>query len=103
MLLISVMYPAGEGATFDHDYYLRKHIPLVRERWSGMGLQEARVFRGTGAADGGSAPYQVLALLTFSSLQDFQNAAQKHGPEIFADIPNFTNVQPVVQLNEPMS
>jgi hypothetical protein len=44
-----------------------------------------------------------MALLTFGSMQEFQNAAQSHGPEIFADIPRFTNVQPVVQINEALT
>ena len=27
MIRVSVLYPAKEGATFDHDYYARKHMP----------------------------------------------------------------------------
>ena len=34
------------------------------------------------------------------SLQDFQRALEANAQEIFADIPNFTNVEPVVQINE---
>jgi len=102
MILVSVLYPSGADARFDHAYYMQKHIPLVKSRWQGMGLQEVRVLRGAGAADGSAAPYQVMALLSFASLQDFQSCAAKHGTEIFADIPNFTNVQPLVQLNEPV-
>jgi hypothetical protein len=37
MVLVSVMYPNEAGSSFNHEYYLQKHIPLVRERWS-MGL-----------------------------------------------------------------
>jgi hypothetical protein len=44
-----------------------------------------------------------MALLWFRSLQDFESAGQEHGREIFADIPNFTNVKPVVQINETLS
>jgi len=39
MITISVMYPAGKGATFDQEYYLKKHIPLVKQRWQSMGLK----------------------------------------------------------------
>jgi hypothetical protein len=41
-----------------------------------------------------------MALLSFGSAGEFQGAAAAHGPEIFADIPRFTNVQPVVQIND---
>jgi hypothetical protein len=32
MILVTVMYPADAQTTFDIDYYLNKHIPLVKER-----------------------------------------------------------------------
>jgi hypothetical protein len=44
----------------------------------------------------------MMALLTFGSLAEFQGAGKAHGREIFADIPKFTNVQPVVQINESL-
>ena len=33
-------------------------------------------------------------------MQDFQSAVSAHAAEIIADVPNFTNVQPLVQFNE---
>jgi uncharacterized protein (TIGR02118 family) len=102
MMLVSVMYPSGAGTKFDTDYYVQKHIPLVKARWKDMGLQDARIVHGIGTPSGAPPTYQVMALLTFKSLQDFQKAAAKHGEEIFADIPKFTNVQPVVQFNEAL-
>ncbi|MGC5779011.1 EthD family reductase [Methylobacterium sp. NFXW15] len=98
MILITVMYPAGPK--FDMGYYLNTHMPLVRERWSGMGLHEATVVTGTSTPDGGQAPFQVMALLKFESADAFATAAAAHGAEIFADIPNFTEAQAQVQLNE---
>jgi len=44
-----------------------------------------------------------MALLTFGSMKQFETAAGAHGPEIFADIAQFTNVRPVVQINETMT
>jgi hypothetical protein len=41
-----------------------------------------------------------MALITFGSLDDFKAAGKAHGKEIFADIPNFTNAQAVVQIND---
>jgi uncharacterized protein (TIGR02118 family) len=102
MVLISAMYPNEPGSRFDQDYYLQKHIPLVRERWSPMGLEDLRLVRGVAAGDGSPAPYQVIALLSFRSLQDFQKAAEAHVQEILDDIANFTSVQPVIQINEDL-
>jgi len=102
MLLVSVLYPNQSGSRFDERYYLDKHIPLVRRHWEPMGLTDLRLLRGTSTPDGGQAPYRVMALLTFESGEALQKAAAAHGGEIFGDIPNFTDVQPVAQVNESL-
>ena len=33
MIRLSVFYPSAEGATFDHDYYREKHVPLAMRTW----------------------------------------------------------------------
>lgn len=100
-IIVSVMYPAsGGGGTFDHDYYLAKHMPLVQARWGGMGLRGAEVLRGAPGPDGAAPTYDVVTLLRFESMDAFKAAAKAHAKEIFADIPRFTPVQPVVQFNE---
>ena len=40
MIRLSVMYPATEGAAFDHDYYRNQHIPLVMKTWGLEGTAE---------------------------------------------------------------
>ena len=103
MVLVSVMYPNEPESWFDLDYYLQKHIPLVKERWSPMGLEDVRLVRGVSMPNAAPPLYQVMALLSFRSMQDFQNAAGAHAQELFADIPNFTNVQPVRQISEDLT
>ncbi|SDN88823.1 conserved hypothetical protein [Methylobacterium phyllostachyos] len=98
MILVSVMYTTGPR--FDMGYYLSHHMPLVRERWSALGLHDAKVVKGAGTPDGGAAPFQVMALLTFESVEAFQKAVAAHGEEIFADIPNFTEAPAQVQIND---
>ena len=100
MMTVAVMYPAAGGATFDHDYYMATHIPLVRRLWEPMGLQEVRVLRGAPAPDGTDPAYTTIALLTFTDPGAFTAAAGRHGAEIFKDIPNFTSGKPVMQFNE---
>ena len=53
-----------------------------------------------GKPDGSTADYQMIALLTFGSMDDFKAAGKAHGKEIFDDIPKFTSVQAVVQIND---
>lgn len=100
MIVVSVTYPATEGSRFDLDYYTGKHMPLVRDRWGEFGLEDTKVLSGVGAPGGGTAPYRVVALLTFRSEQDFQRAVQEHGKEVMGDVPNFTDLKPVIQFNE---
>jgi uncharacterized protein (TIGR02118 family) len=103
MIMVSVMYPASDGAKFDMDYYLKTHIPMARARWTSCGLQDVKVLRGIGAAGGAAASYSVIALLSFGSAQEFQTAVEQHGKEIIGDIPNFTNLQPIIQINDVMA
>ncbi len=39
MIRVSVFYPATEGASFDHDYYREKHVPLVVRSWSPLSAE----------------------------------------------------------------
>jgi uncharacterized protein (TIGR02118 family) len=103
MIVVSVMYPATADARFDIEYYLGKHVPLVGERWGKMGMREAKVLRGVGAPEGGAATYSVIALLTFESADALQQAMAQHGKEIVGDIANFTNVTPIIQVNDVLA
>ncbi|HAO42738.1 MAG TPA: EthD family reductase [Afipia sp.] len=98
MILVTVMYPAGEA--FDTDYYLKTHMPLVKDRWGPLGLKSAQAIKGVAKPDGSAPDFQMTALLTFGSMEDFKAAGKAHGKEIFADIPNFTKAQAVVQIND---
>lgn len=101
MIRVSVLYPMGEGKRFDVAYYMQKHMPLVRERLGGAGLVRAEVDKGVaGGAPGAPAPFVYIAQLYFNSVADFQKAIGTHGKEIMGDVPNYTNIQPQVQISE---
>ena len=103
MLIITVMYPGGENARFDHAYYNESHMPLVRRRWNAMGLQNDQVTRGVDGPDGAAPAYVVTTLLTFDSMDSFKAAADAHGAEIFGDIPNFYDGSPALGFYETVS
>lgn len=99
MVVVSVTYPA-EGSTFDFSYYWEKHMPLVWSLWGAAGLSRVLFLRGTGAPGGGPVATHLVAMLEFPSEAEFQRAAAEHGKPIMADIKNFTDSKPVLQLNE---
>jgi uncharacterized protein (TIGR02118 family) len=101
-MIVSVLYKVDPGQTFDLDYYMKKHVPLVQTLWGPCGLRGAQVLRGAGSPGGGPAAYHLMALLDFESLDAFKAAAELHGKEVLGDIPNFTNGEPTIQFNESL-
>jgi uncharacterized protein (TIGR02118 family) len=100
MIMVSVMYPNNEDSTFDMTYYCGSHIPMV-QRKLGAALKAVTVERGIGGEKPGSAaPYLALAHLLFESLEAFQNSFAPHVQQFEADIPNYTNIQPTIQISE---
>lgn len=97
MFMVSVMYPSG--VSFDHAYYVDTHLKMVKELWTPMGLRDLQVLLGQAGPDGAPAPYQLMANLSFDARSAFEAAASQHGAQIFADIPNFTEAKPVMQLS----
>lgn len=100
MIKVSVMYPNSEGATFDIEYYCNKHMPMVEELL-GDALKGGAVDSGiAGGAPGEAAPFIAMGHLTFESAEAFQGAFGPNAKKILADIPNYTNTQPQIQMSE---
>jgi uncharacterized protein (TIGR02118 family) len=92
MIRYSVLYPATEGATFDHDYYVQKHVPLAVRTW---GLDGAQIDKGV---DG---PYVAAVHFLFDSMEAMRAAMSAPGTaEIRADVRNYTTITPVRQTSE---
>ncbi len=92
MIRLSVFYPVTEGASFDHDYYRDKHVPLAVRTW---GLESAEIDKGV---DG---PYVAAVHFTFDSLDALQQAMAAEGTaDVLADVANYTSIAPVLQTSE---
>ena len=89
MIKLSVMYPAGDDATFDVEYYAETHMGIVERDMSPV---------RTEVDDQLDGPYIAMGHLYFESMEDLQ-AALGNGEAAMADIPNFTNVEPVMQTS----
>lgn len=100
MTVVTVMYPAGEGATFDHEYYMGTHMPMVGRLWGPLGMTNPRVLRGVPGPDGKGPPFVVLTSIEWPDAGTFARAVQAHGAEIFNDIPKFTNIRAQTQVSE---
>ena len=100
MIKVSVMYPNNEGSTFDMTYYCETHMPMVRQKL-GAALKDVAVDQGIGSDEPGSPPpYLALCHLLFESVEAFQIAFGPNAQEFEADVPNYTNTQPTIQISE---
>jgi uncharacterized protein (TIGR02118 family) len=100
MIKVSVLYPYSGGSKFDMGYYVRKHMPMVRQKL-GTACKGVSVDQGlAGGAPGTQPTYIAMGHLLFDSAEAFQAAFSPHAAEIMADIPNYTAIQPIIQISD---
>ena len=100
MIKLSVLYPNEEGKKFDLEYYCNKHIPMVQQKL-GAACRRVAVEQGLGGAEPGSrAAYIVMGHLYFDSIEAFQTVFGPHAGALMEDIPNYTDIQPTIQISE---
>jgi uncharacterized protein (TIGR02118 family) len=100
MIKVSVFYPQSAGKKFDMKYYLEKHIPMVKQK-VGPALKNMALDQGlSGGAPAAAMTYVVMAHLTFDSLETLQTSFGAHSVSIIADVPNYTDIQPIIQISE---
>ncbi|WP_394827963.1 EthD family reductase [Pendulispora albinea] len=101
MIRVSVLYPAAEGKTFDHHYYTKKHMPRAGELLAPVRYE---VDKGiSGGEPGRPAPFVAACHFYFETVEHFAERTTVHGPELRADIANYTNIEPVIQISEIVS
>jgi uncharacterized protein (TIGR02118 family) len=100
MIKVSVFYPAAENAKFDMDYYCNSHMPMVQEKLGAACKRVAVELGMAGGAPGTSPTYAAMGHLYFDSAAEFETAFAPHAEAILADVPKYTNIQPVFQISE---
>lgn len=100
MIKVSVMYPNSSDAKFDIEYYCNTHFPLVGELLGDSLKGGSADFGLAGGAPGEMAPFIAMGHMLFDSVESFQNSFGPQAEKIMADLPNFTNVQPQIQISE---
>ncbi len=100
MIKVSALYPNTDGSTFDMEYYCRRHIAMVRQKF-GAACKGVSVEKGMSGGTPDSPPaYLAMGHLLFDSIEAFQAAFAPHAQAIMDDAPNYTNVQPIIQISE---
>ena len=100
MIKVSVMYPNTPESTFNIEYYCNEHMPLVGKLFGKAMKSSAVVYGLAGAAPGEAAPFIAIGHMVFDSVESFQHAFALKAEEIMTDLPNFTNIQPQIQISE---
>ena len=92
MIKLTVSYPSGEGTTFDHDYYAGSHVPLCNETFAPV---KTEIEKGV---DG---PNVAAVTFYFESMDAMQGAfGNPKMSDVMADVANYTNIAPVMQVSE---
>jgi uncharacterized protein (TIGR02118 family) len=100
MIKISALYANTPGARFDHTYYRDKHMPMVKARM-GAHCQCYTIDKGLAGGTPGTAPtYLCMSHLFCESVEAFQAGFGPHADDIMRDIPNYTDIEPVIQMSD---
>lgn len=102
MTRISILYPNEKGSRFDFTYYVETHMPMsIRLLSAHPGFKGVSVEKGVGGAEPGSPPaYVAMCHFLFESIEAFMDAFIPHAQTLQGDIPNYTDIAPVIQFNE---
>jgi uncharacterized protein (TIGR02118 family) len=99
---IIVLYKTSEAndGKFDIDYYVSRHMTLAEKAWECAGIEgwQALKFPEVG---GVKPAYHASAVVTFDSPEGATKALRVAATEeVFGDVPNFTNLQPLLMSGE---
>lgn len=102
MFNISSIYPKKDGYHFDFDYYLNKHMPRSIEL-----LSTAKGFKGVSVERGieieepkVESSFVAMCHYYFDTVEDFLAAFMPHAEELQGDLANYSNIEPIIQVNK---
>lgn len=98
MIRIAALYPNVEGSRFDGAYYTGAHTAFATGLLGPHGLIGISTRLGEAAMDGAAPPFWAISEMRFTSRQAFDAAMAACGERLFADIANYTDTTPVLQI-----
>jgi uncharacterized protein (TIGR02118 family) len=99
MFCATVAYPIQQGGTFDFDYFANKHVPLFAH-FLGANCVRFEVHKSLASPGAPNPRFLGVAYFWVTSGEDFGAALAQYGKEIYADIPHFTDIEPLRQWSE---
>jgi len=100
MFKVTILYPDGEGKTFDMDYYEKKHMPMVAG-FLGENLKFYEIDKGiAGRTPNDKAPYAAVGYFYITNVDEYNKAIVQNRDAVVNDFKNYTNIQPIVQISE---
>lgn len=100
MIKVSIHYPNKPGSRFDTDYYINTHMPMSIDRL-GAALKSVSVEIGlSGPLPDQAPPYIALCHFVCESPKAFIDAFMPHAAELQGDMPNYTDIEPIIQVSE---
>ena len=97
---VAILYPNGEGKTFDMDYYEKKHMPMVAG-FLGKNLKFYEIDKGiAGRTPNDKAPFVAIGYFYITDVAEYNKAIAQNRDAVISDFKNYTNIQPVVQISE---
>jgi uncharacterized protein (TIGR02118 family) len=100
VIKVSILYPNKPGGRFDAEYYVNVHMPLAM-RLLVSAVKSVSVEVGVSGATGGQEPpFHAVTGFTCESMKAFSEAFLPAADELRADIPNFTDIEPIIQVSK---
>lgn len=95
---LTVLFPSGDDAKFDIDYYVNHHIPFVLGLY-GTSIRNYEVFQGQPGPNGDPPPFLAMANIWIADEKGFMEASRKHAKDFQPDVKNFTNIKTIGLTN----
>ena len=97
---VAILYPNGEDKTFDMDYYEKKHMPMMAGLL-GDHLNFYEIDKGiAGRTDDDQVSFVAMGYFYINDIDEYNKVIARNMDTIRNDIPKYTNIQPVIQINE---
>ena len=101
MIRVTILYPNEAGKKFDWDYYTKKHLPLLKQELTPLGMVRAEADKGISGPDPKAPPsFLGVAHLYFKDVDTVHSAFKQTGRKVMGDMANYTDIKPQIVINE---